>query len=354
MNLVGPIHSQSVLVLIASAFLMLCGNVEAAQQNRSDYSDRDAAKYSRYGGETNQLSEQQADQLAQMGGQTPSRPLRPFPELADEEKGYLIRVLDHWQAQSEGIDLYECQFDRYMYDNALTNYRDPKTQELSADSVARGIIRFSKPGKALYETKSLYKFVGHEKAPAETSPYMPISDMKQAEKWVTDGEKIYEFDYEAKRIYETKLPPEMRGGRGAIENSPIPFLFGARKDQILDRYWVRVVTPQNAEGEVWLEAWPKRADDAQNYLKVEIILSIEPFLPKAVHMYMPQYNPRKNNYSSVYIAFSDQKVNSTLNKLKNIINSFVRPSLPGLGWKFVPREQMNATAAGARPDIQRK
>ena len=353
MNLGGLANPKLIFALFASTTLILFGNVAAAQQNRSEYSERDAAKYSRYGGETQQLNQQQSDQLAQIGGQAPSRPLRPFPELSAEEKDYLNRVLDHWQTQSEGIDLYECQFERYMYDNALTNYRDPETQKLSADSVARGIIKFGKPGKALYETKSLWKFVGHEKAPPETSPYMPISDMKQAEKWVTDGEKIYEFDYESKRIYETKLPPEMRGGAGAIENSPIPFLFGARKDQILDRYWVRVITPRNAEGEVWLEAWPRRADDAQNYLKVEIILSIEPFLPKAIHMYMPQYNPRKNNYSSVYVAFSDQKVNSMLAKFKNFFNAFVRPSLP-LGWKFVPREQMNATAAGARPEVMRK
>lgn len=344
----GGFRNQSFLVaFFAIACLVQCGDSQAQQQNTPNY---DASQYQ---GRTQQLSQRQADQLAQMGGQAPSRPVRPFPELNAEEQEYLVKVLDYWQAQSEGINLYECTFERYLYDTGLTAYRDPKTGELSADSIARGTIRFGKPGKALYETTGLYKFVGHEKAPPKTSPYEPVSDPKLAEKWVTDGESVYEFDYQMKRIYETKLPPNMRG-EGAISNSPIPFMFGARKDQILERYWVKVVTPQGAKDEVWLEAWPKRADDAQNYLKVQIILSVEPFLPKAVHMYMPQYNPKKNNYSTVYVAFSNQQVNSKLSQFKEFFNAFVRPRLPSLGWKFVPREQMNATAAGAQPDLQRK
>ncbi len=274
-----------------------------------------------------------------------TQPVRPFEQISADEQQHLVTVLDFWQEQSEGISLYECSFNRYVYDTALTNYRDPKTQQLSADSVAVGSIRYGKPGKASYETTSLYKFDGPGKE------YKPVTDAKLREKWVTDGAAVYEFDFQAKRLYETKLPPDMRGD-GAITNSPIPFMFGARKDQILQRYWVRVITPPGAKDEVWLEAWPKRAEDAQNYLKVEIILSHEPFLPKAVHMYLPQYNPKKNNFSSVYISFADQKVNDRLAKIKDFWGAFVKPSLPKFeaGWKMVPRQQMNATAAGAQPD----
>lgn len=294
-----------------------------------------------------QLSQQQTDRLAQAGGQAPSRPIRPFAELSNDEKVYLGQALDYWQAQSEGIKLYQCTFNRYMYDTALTNHRDAKTGQLSADSVAVGEIRYGSPGKASYETTSLYKFDGPGKE------YKPISDNKLREKWVTDGDGVYEFDFAAKRLYETKLPPEMRG-EGAILNSPIPFLFGANKNQILQRYWVRVITPPDAKDEVWLEAWPKRAEDAQNYKKVEIILSMEPFLPKAIHMYLPQYNPKKNNYSSVYVAFSDQKVNDKLAKLTDWFGNFVRPKLPAFaGWKRVDRQAMNANSAGAAPNQQR-
>lgn len=331
----GGLKIQLFTFALSAVVCLACNTVSAQQQT----ADQQRAK---------QLSAEQTARLAQMGGQVSGKPIRPFPELSAEDSAYLGQALDYWQTQSEGIKLYQCTFNRYVYDTALTNYRDPKTQQLSADSVAVGEIRYGKPGKASYETTSLYKFDGPGKE------YKAISDNKLREKWVTDGDGVYEFDFAAKRLYETKLPPEMRG-EGAIVNSPIPFMFGARKDQILQRYWVRVITPPNAKDEVWLEAWPKRAEDAQNYKKVEIILSMEPFLPKAIHMYLPQYNPQKNNYSSVYISFADQKVNDTLAKLTNWFGNFVRPKLPTFetGWKRVDRQAMNGGAAGASPNQQR-
>ncbi|QEG24002.1 hypothetical protein [Mariniblastus fucicola] len=331
----GGLKTGLFSIALSAAVVLASTTIHAQQQNNAQQ-------------QSQQLTQQQTDRLAQMGGQTPSQPRRPFAELSAEESTYLGQALDYWQAQSEGIKLYQCTFQRYVYDTALTNYRDPKTGQLSADSIAIGEIRYGKPGKASYETTSLYKFDGPGKEPK------PISDAKLREKWVTDGDAVYEFDFQARRLYETKLPPEMRGA-GAILNSPIPFMFGARKDQILQRYWVRVITPPDAKGEVWLEAWPKRAEDAQNYKKVEIILSMEPFLPKAVHMYMPQYDPKKNNFSSVYIAFSDQKVNDRLSLIKNWWGHFVKPSLPTFetGWKRVDRQAMNTSAAGASPN-QRK
>lgn len=334
----GGLKLQLFSIALCVAVCLACSTLEAQQQRATQQQQQ----------RVQQLSQQQTDRLAQVGGQAPSKPVRPFPELSNDEKVYLGQALDYWQSQSQGINLYQCSFNRYVYDTGLTNHRDPKTNQLSADSVAVGEIRYGKPGKASYETTSLYKFDGPGK------DYKPISDNTLREKWVTDGEGVYEFDFAAKRLYETKLPPEMRGA-GAIVNSPIPFLFGANKTQILQRYWVRVITPPNEKDELWLEAWPKRAEDAQSYKKVEIMLSMESFLPNAIHMYLPQYNPKKNNFSSVYISFSDQKVNDTLSKFTNFFGNFVRPKLPSFeaGWKRVDRQAMNAAGAGASPNQQR-
>ena len=357
----GGLKPQLFSITLGVAICLACGTLDAQQSSaqQQQYTAQQQGYQQRQAQQQNtnqqkrvtqrQLTQKEADQLAQLGDQTPSRPIRPFAELSGEEQQYLGQVLDYWQAQSEGIKLYQCAFNRYLYDTGLTDHRDAKTGQLSADSVAVGEIRYGKPGKASYETNSLYKFDGPGKE------YKPISDNTLREKWVTDGEGVYEFDFANKRLYESKLPREMRG-EGAIMNSPIPFMFGARKEQILQRYWVRVITPPNAKDEVWLEAWPKRAEDAQNYKKVEIILSMEPFLPKAIHMYLPQYNPKKNNYSSVYIAFSDQKVNDKLAKFQDWWGKFVRPSLPTFetGWKRVDRQAMNAQSSGATPNQQRK
>lgn len=290
------------------------------------------------------LSDQETQRLAQLGGQqqAPVQPIRPRTPSA-EEQVYIAQVLDYWQQQTEKYEVYQCGFERYIYDTGLVAHRDPETDRLSAASVAVGEIRYAAPSKASYETSALYKFDGPGK-------YEPIEDSSLAEKWITDGEGIYEFDFQSKRLYETKLDASMKGAAG-LQNSPIPFLFGARKDQVLERYWVIVTTPQGETDEIWLEAWPKRTADAQNYQKVEIILDSEAFLPNALHMYLPQYNPKKNNFSSVYIKFTDQRVNNQLAKFKNFWGHFVKPKLPiGQGWERVPRQSLQGESVGARPD----
>ena len=67
----------------------------------------------------------------------------------------------------------------------------------------------------------------------------------------------------------------------AIVDGPLPFLFGAKADKIKARYWLRVITPSDAKGEYWLEAWPKSRYDSANFQRVEIILDEKDYLPKA-------------------------------------------------------------------------
>jgi hypothetical protein len=124
----------------------------------------------------------------------------------------------------------------------------------------------------------------------------------------------------------------------------MPFLFGAKKSQILDRYWVRVI-PQDSETEYYLEAYPKRIDDARLYSKIEIVLAREDFLPKAMHVYSPQYNPAKGNFQSRYFAFNDRSVNDQLSRIQDFFGVFVRPKTD-IGWKRVSRMALQGQQAG--------
>jgi TIGR03009 family protein len=276
------------------------------------------------------------------------QPQRPFPELSAKDQKYLEHILDYWQQTSQQVKQYECDFQRFEYDTAFVDYRDPTTNQLAAAMVGVGTIRFAQPDKARYETTELYKFT----KPGEE--YKKVEGIEALERWITDGKKIYDFDFKDKRIYETEIPVEMRGPQG-LDRSPIPFLFGANKSLILNRYWVRVIQPKGAEKEYWLEAYPKRAEDAQNYSRVEIILDEADFLPKGLHMYSPQYDPKKNNFSSRYISFQNRKVNNQLSKIQNFMGVFVRPQLPiGQGWKRVPRMNPGAgKTAGEQPMIKK-
>ncbi len=274
-------------------------------------------------------------------------PRQPFPDLPPEEVDYLYKFLDHWEQQSDKVKQYVCGFRRFEYDSARVNYRNPTTQQLAAATVAFGEIRYAEPDKGSYETSEIYDFAGPPKAAGEDADYEVRKEEGGKEKWICDGRNIYEFDFENKRLYETEIPAELQGQ--GIVNSPIPFLFGANRSQILDRYWVRIV-PKNDQTIFWLEAYPKRIEDARLYSKIEVIISQKDFLPEGMHVYSPHYDPKKNNFESRYFAFENRQINGQLSAFKDFFGHFVRPQTPVLqGWKRVKRTPLHDQAQANFP-----
>jgi len=84
-------------------------------------------------------------------------------------------------------------------------------------------------------------------------------------------------------------------GNGLV-NSPLPFfIFGADKKLILDRYWVRPLRANGVTNAYWLEAYPKRIEDARIYKKLEIVISADDFLPSSLVKYEPNYDAVKKS-----------------------------------------------------------
>ena len=261
----------------------------------------------------------------------------PF-QLNQQEEQYLNQLLDYWQQSSDQIEKYSCKFRRYEFDTDKVNHRNPQTNLLSAASIGVGELFFAAPQRGRYEISEIWRFAAPPKNGSEQADYQLQDKKLFREKWICDGATIYEFDYTSKRLNETKLPPEMQGANG-LANSPIPFLFGAKRDAILNRYWVRVVTPRGTQGEYWLEAFPKKADDRQNYKKIEIVIAEDDFLPKALHMYGPQYDPKKGNFASMQFEFDNRKANAI-----DLQNFFNRPQKP-MGWKRVQVQPLTSGPA---------
>ena len=263
-----------------------------------------------------------------------SQPQQPFADPSPEEAQYLDQFLDYWEHSSAQVRQYICEFRRFEYDSEAVNYRDPATNRLAAARVATGEIRFASPDKGYYETTQIWEFEAPPQTPGTDAKYTLMDENISKEKWICDGRHVYEFDFSQKRLNETEIPQEMQGA-GIIE-SPIPFLFGAKKSQILERYWVRVIPKPEVNDEYWFEAYPKRIEDARLYSRIEVILDRQDFLPKAMHLYSPQYDPKKGNEQSRYFAFENRKVNDSLARVKDFFGYFVRPQTPITGgWKRV-------------------
>ncbi len=272
-------------------------------------------------------------------------PQRPFPPHDAKMQQYINQLLMYWENSSSQIRLYQCDFRRWEYDTQLCNWRDPTNNHLAAKTVSEGQIRYAAPDKGMYKVTRKWHFAGPPKEEGGTPQYSQRGDEK--EEWICDGSSIYEYDYVNKRLYDLELPPESQGQ--GLKNSPLPFVFGAKAQELLDRYWVRDVTPANVEDQYWLEAWPKRINDAQAYKKVEIILSRKPFLPKSIHIYAPNYDEKKNPTKMAFV-FENLKINEPLDSVANFFGVFVRPNTP-FGWKRIEKKLITDPAQTQIPKM---
>ncbi|MCA9183431.1 MAG: hypothetical protein KDA51_18350, partial [Planctomycetales bacterium] len=130
-----------------------------------------------------------------------------------------------------------------------------------------------------------------------------------------------------------QLAPEQR--HQGIHNSPLPFLFGVKADEIKRRYWIRPVQPPAGSNDVWLEAWPKQMDDAGNYSRVQVVLDRVDVLPKALIVFLPNWEaqfPHREVYE-----FNERKKEWNLldaMKQKIFMKEFIETNLPAT-WQVI-------------------
>ncbi len=239
-----------------------------------------------------------------------------FP-LSPEKQARVDQILKYWEHHTERIKTHECEFVRENFDFVFGSKDTPATVDV-------GIVRYKAPDKGLMRVEQVYKV--NAEATDEKDRYEQ-QDVQFGEYWVCDGSSIFQFDSRTKVLTETKLPPEMRGQ--SIGDGPLPFLFGAKAEKMKQRYWIREVTPeQNPDGEYFLEATPRRQEDAANFDKILVQLSREGdyLFPKAMRLYnkqgYTQYRMRKHT------------PNDPRHRIAAFLKYFVSPSTPQ-GWTKV-------------------
>lgn len=233
-------------------------------------------------------------------------PRAPF-DLTPQEQAHLDSVLVEWERRTQGVKTFECQFAKLKYDLVFGSANKPT-------SVDEGTIKYSKPNQGLYE------IVG-----------------ARPEKWCTDGESFYEYNFDQKHVIQHILGPQAQGT--GFAHCPVPFVFGARADDIKRRYWIRLVTPAEAKEEIWLDTYPKTQNDAGNYRRVDVILDARSMYPKAIQVYLPGGNQR-----DVY-SFGKPLVNDPLRVFRRDVFSGPVP----LGWKKVMEQQTASAPPAVEP-----
>ena len=247
-----------------------------------------------------------------------------FIPLADNHVAYVDKVLLYWQQRTEKVHLYRTQFQRWQFDTVYGPANTFKT-------FSTGKIQYAEPDKGLFKVEEVLSY--HAAVSPATKPSYKAIPGVHGEYWVCDGKSIFEYDYNNQKLIQQILPAELQGQN--IINGPLPFLFGANAADIKRRFWVRAITSPTAQKEIWLEAYPKSAQDASNYQRIHIIISTEDFLPKGLVIFDRSYVKGKNHSRTVF-SFQDRNVNfaSTFDKLNPFFRNFYEPSLPS-GWQKV-------------------
>ncbi len=260
--------------------------------------------------------------------QPPTQP-EWFPLPADQ-KQHVDQLLDFWQKSSDQVHQCTCEFTLWEYDPTFCAYRNPQSQELAAHSVWRGMIRHASPDKALYETNEAWRF-----AITDDKPNLEkVEDENIKQKWICDGKYTYNYDFVNKKLIDMPIPSEFQG-QGLV-NSPLPFLFGADRQTLQSRFWIRPITPANAKDEYWLEAIPKQLADARIYSRVELVIARQDFLPKSMILFAPNYDPKEHPVSQAFV-FENRTINGNLEAIKDFFGGFIRPKTP-FGWERVEQK----------------
>ncbi len=257
------------------------------------------------------------------------RPAAPF-QLDAQQQRFIDELLAAWEKHSAGIKTFECDFTRWEYSPTFVPV--DANGQLKATAISSGEMKYIKPDKGLFhvtDTRILNKTTGkYEKASDDVG-----------EHWVCDGKVVWEVDAKFKQVKENPIPPEMQGEQ--IANGPLPFmLFGGEAAKLKARYFMREQThPQFEKEEIWLESYPRWAEDAANFKSAHLIMKRADFLPYALRMYSPN--------GTDYTVYEFRKI-----KINNVfMGDIKRPKVPS-DYQVVRAQQQTAQQGPAAPPRQ--
>jgi TIGR03009 family protein len=249
------------------------------------------------------------------------------------EQQFVLQTLQEWERTSANVQTFSSEFERWEYNNVFGAQKDEPMVK------STGNLSFSKPDKGSFKIEKINRWTQPD--PATAAPDAKGDWVHQphevGEHWVCDGKAVYEYNHRDKQLQVLTIPPEMRGQ--GIVDGPLPFLFGAKANELMNRYWIR--TEQSGPADIWLKAYPRRLSDAANYKSVDVMLDRKTMQPKAIRVELPS-----GQEQHLYM-FKNPKINE-----KNLgtwfSGLFSAPRTP-LGWKRVMADEAPAGPQAANP-----
>lgn len=191
---------------------------------------------------------------------------QPFPQLTVEEAAELDKFLAQWEKRTSSIKVFESQFQCWVYGSNLLENSDANTP----DYCTYGIVRFAAPNRGSYE------ILGERDANGKAVPG------KRQSKILTTGEAVLDYNFDEKVVSVSMIPKDQQ--HELVGGGPLAFVFGTSPEALKRRFFLRLSTPASRAqmGEVWLEAYPRLAEDAAEFQRVQLVVDRTKIIPKAL------------------------------------------------------------------------
>ncbi len=205
-------------------------------------------------------------------GEETDQPLPPPFALTSQQQAEIDQVLRQWEQGAADVKLFEWSFTRWEYDQVFGPVN-------KAEWIDEGAMKYAPPKTWSYRVEG-----------------------PRAEHWIYNGQSLFEFDNRQKRFIEHSLPAKWsdqgdtgglfaflrwlgRLGKALVDGPVQSLLFTTEPSKLKDRYFMRIVTPAKAKGQVWLEAHPRFKEDAALFRRAELILTTGDKQPYALQIH---------------------------------------------------------------------
>jgi TIGR03009 family protein len=198
----------------------------------------------------------------------------------------LDNILADWERHTAQIKRLEGHFWLYKYESVFETetradgsfwYETPDKGRMDLMPSDLSKLPKNKSGDPLGSRKS-------------KSGGMYIAKAHSPETWICTGAEIRQFNHgdgRTERTYsEIKIPEQFQGE--AIRNSPLPFLFGMKREEAKQRYHLSLGEMHNSVRKglpaplIHIVAFPLQQRDANEWSKAEILLHSDTFLPYSI------------------------------------------------------------------------
>jgi TIGR03009 family protein len=231
------------------------------------------------------------------------------------------QLLLDWEAKTKGIKSLSCDVKRMEYDVIFAT----ETRSL-------GRVYFEQPdhGRLDFGPADEKWLARASRVTDKGKAYKVVAG--ESTTWVCTGQNVYALHHKDKSYDLIDIPPALQGQN--ITRSPLPFIFGMKAKEAVERYAIKLGKFNNPEGKpdeqgkpqmpvIHIIANPFDPNVAKEYVQAEFLLDPETFLPTNLRMLDPSYN-KETVYS---FDHSTIKINAGFGLLR--ANPFKQPNVSG-------------------------